>query len=152
MVAFGVRLCSFSAVTDFEYELVYFCLNITLMRLLFVAWILHYVVQEMFFFHYMTVGKNCTRNWNIKWVWLMPTGQNVNFLSSSRYFQTQLKMSFYLTSYEEISVEFACDTTANIICVLCVGGELSGIWNVPKSTSIVIRPCEDLVTIWGEVC
>lgn len=59
------------------------------MRLLFVAWILHYVVQEMFFFHYMTVGKNCTRNWNIKWVWLMPTGQNVNFLSSSQYFHTQ---------------------------------------------------------------
>lgn len=82
----------------------------------------------------------------------MPTGQNVNFLSSSRYFHTQLKMSFYLTSYEEISVEFARDTTANIICVLSVGGELSGIWNVPKSTSIVIRPCEDLVTIWGEVC
>lgn len=77
----------------------------------------------------------------------MPTGQNVNFLSSSQYFRRELKMIFYLTSYEEISVEFARDTTANVICVLSVGGELSGIWNVPKSTCIVIRPCEDLVTV-----
>lgn len=33
-----------------------------------------------------------------------------------------------------------------------VGGELSGIWDVPKTTGVVVWPCEDLVTVWGEVC
>lgn len=59
---------------------------------------------------------------------------------------------FHLTSNEEISVEFARHTTTNVICVFLVGVELSGIWDVPKSTGVVVWRCEDLVTVWGEVC
>lgn len=75
--------------------------------------------------------------------------RNTNFLSSVLLFLHILKKteSFHLTSNEEISVEFACDTTANVICVFLVGVELSGIWDVPKSTGVVIRTCEDLVTV-----
>lgn len=58
-----------------------------------------------------------------------------------------MKRSFQLTSYEEISVEFASDATANVICVLSVAGELSGIWYVPKSARVVIRARDDLVTV-----
>lgn len=48
------------------------------------------------------------------------------------------EFSFHLTSNEEISVEFACDTAANVICVFLVGVELGGIWDVPKSTGVVV--------------
>lgn len=60
--------------------------------------------------------------------------------------------NFHLTSDKEISVEFACDTTANVICVFLVGGELSGIRYIPESTGVVVWPGENLVTVWSKVC
>lgn len=47
-------------------------------------------------------------------------------------------VSFHLTSNEEISVKFACDTAADVICVFLVGGELSGIWDVPQSAGVIV--------------
>lgn len=73
------------------------------------------------------------------------------FLTSIWVFVTHLKKNFHLTSNKEISVEFACDTAANVICVVLVGGEFSGIRDVPKSTGIVVWPCENLVTVWSKV-
>lgn len=63
-----------------------------------------------------------------------------------------MEFNFTLTCNKEISVQFACDTTADVICVFLVGGEVSGVWDIPNSTAVVIWPSEDLVTIWGEVC
>lgn len=59
--------------------------------------------------------------------------------------------TFHLTRNEEIAVEFAGDTTADVICVFPEGGEFSRIRDVPKSTTVVVWRCENLVTAWGEV-
>lgn len=72
-------------------------------------------------------------------------GPKSSFPALSLTFKNQF--SFRLTSNEEISVEFARDTTANVICVFLVRVELSGIWDVPKSTGVVVGPCEDLVAV-----
>lgn len=48
------------------------------------------------------------------------------------------KGSFHLTCDKKISVEFACDTTADVIRVFLVGVELSGVWDVPKSTGVIV--------------
>lgn len=61
-------------------------------------------------------------------------------------------MCLHLTRNEEISVEFAGDTTANVVGVFPVAVELCGVREVPKPTGVVIRACEDLVLVRGEVC
>lgn len=62
------------------------------------------------------------------------------------------RLDFTPTCNKEISVEFACDTTADVICVFSVGGEVGGVWDIPNTTAVVIWPSEDLVAIWSEVC
>lgn len=59
--------------------------------------------------------------------------------------------TFHVTCNEEIAVEFAGDTTADIICVFPEGGEFLRIRDVPKSTTVVVWRCENLVTAWSEV-
>lgn len=46
--------------------------------------------------------------------------------------------TFHLTCNEDITVEFAGDTTANIICVFPEGGEFLRVRDVPKSTTVVV--------------
>ena len=54
---------------------------------------------------------------------------------------------FLLTSNEEVSVELAGDSTADVICVFLVGVELCGVRHVPQATGVVVGPREDLVTV-----
>lgn len=46
--------------------------------------------------------------------------------------------SLHLTGDEEVSVEFACDTTANVIGVFLVAVELSRVRHVPQATRVVV--------------
>lgn len=57
-----------------------------------------------------------------------------------------------LTRNKEICVELAGDATANVICVFLESVEFSGIRDVPKSTSVIVWRCENVVAAWGEVC
>lgn len=57
-----------------------------------------------------------------------------------------------LTSDKEIPVKFACDPTADVICMFLVRGDCRWIWDVPNSTGVIIWRCHDLVMIWSKIC
>lgn len=48
------------------------------------------------------------------------------------------RKSYHLTSDEEIPVKFACDTTADVICMFLICGDCCCIRDVPDSTSVII--------------
>lgn len=67
-------------------------------------------------------------------------------------FRSHIGKRSLLTRDKEICVELAGDATANVICVFLESVEFSGIWDVPKSTSVIVWCCQDVIAAWGEVC
>lgn len=60
--------------------------------------------------------------------------------------------NYHLTSDKEIPVEFACDTTADVICMFFVCGDCCCIRYVPKSTGVIIWCRHNLVMVCSEIC